>query len=104
MSRFQKQVGLRPEVTLGPRSPPLKMNERKPQKKGSAFKTTDTLLSFYSYVRNVLCEARKRGTDVLYFSAKDETYKSGVEASFGIMDGNYKLKAPITMQDLNQPC
>ncbi|KAI8337147.1 glycoside hydrolase superfamily [Chlamydoabsidia padenii] len=57
-----------------------------------------------TYVRQVLCEAHNRGVDVLYFSAKDESYKGGVEASFGIMDSNYKLKTPITMQDLNSPC
>ncbi|KAI8099301.1 glycoside hydrolase superfamily [Halteromyces radiatus] len=57
-----------------------------------------------TYVKGVLCEAQKRGVDVLYFSAMDESYKSGVEGSFGIMDANYHLKAPITMQDLSQPC
>ncbi|KAI8099302.1 glycoside hydrolase superfamily [Halteromyces radiatus] len=57
-----------------------------------------------TYVKGVLCEAQKRGVDVLYFSAMDESYKSGVEGSFGIMDANYHLKAPITMQDLSQSC
>jgi glucan 1,3-beta-glucosidase len=63
-------------------------------------------LSFFvcRYLRQVLCESRKRGVDMLYFSAVDEPYKPGVESSFGIMDANYKLKPPITMQDLTQPC
>ncbi|CAO3579357.1 unnamed protein product [Absidia cylindrospora] len=84
---------------------PVKISETGWPSRGSNFgASVPSPQNQRSYVKQVLCEARKRGVDVIYFSAMDENYKSGVESSFGIMDPQYKLKAPITMQDLAQPC
>ncbi|CAO3621962.1 unnamed protein product [Cunninghamella echinulata] len=57
------------------------------------------------YLKDVLCLAKKRGVDVIYFSAYDEPYRgNGVEGSFGIMNSGLSLKSTIKIQDLTQPC
>lgn len=56
-------------------------------------------------MKNVLCLAKKRGVDVIYFSAFDEPYRgTEVERSFGIMNSNLSLKPNIKIQDLAQSC
>lgn len=49
-------------------------------------------------MQDVLCKAKQNGIDVLYFSAKDEPYRSGVEGTFGVLDSNNQLKKGLTPQ------
>ncbi|KAI9256362.1 glycoside hydrolase superfamily [Helicostylum pulchrum] len=55
------------------------------------------------YLSNVLCLTRQKGIDMIYFSAFDEPYKAGVESHWGIMHPNGTLKAPLSLQLLQNP-
>ncbi|KAL0074702.1 glycoside hydrolase family 17 protein [Phycomyces blakesleeanus] len=57
-----------------------------------------------TYLAAVLCEAKKRNIDILWFSAKDEPYRSGVEAHWGILNANNTLKSNIPLSTLQNPC
>lgn len=48
------------------------------------------------YLSNVLCQTRKNNIDMLWFSAFDEPYKSGVEQHWGIMNSDKTLKSSLS--------
>ncbi|KAG0756141.1 hypothetical protein G6F57_011274 [Rhizopus arrhizus] len=48
------------------------------------------------YLSNVLCQAHKNNIDILWFSAFDEPYKSGVEQHWGIMNSDKTLKSSLS--------
>ncbi|CAO3652897.1 unnamed protein product [Mucor fragilis] len=56
------------------------------------------------YLSNVLCVTRQRNIDMLYFSARDEPYKAGVEAYWGVMYSNFTLKSNLPATLLANPC
>ncbi|CEP18951.1 hypothetical protein [Parasitella parasitica] len=56
------------------------------------------------YLSNVLCVTRQRNIDLVYFSARDEPYKAGVEAYWGVMYSNFTLKSNLPTTLLANPC
>ncbi|KAI8637954.1 glycoside hydrolase superfamily [Parasitella parasitica] len=56
------------------------------------------------YLSNVLCITRQRNIDLIYFSARDEPYKAGVEAYWGVMYSNFTLKSNLPTTLLANPC
>lgn len=47
---------------------------------------------------------RSQGIDMIWFSAIDEPYKSGVEGHFGLLDSNRQLKSRYQYDSLINPC
>ncbi|KAG2215141.1 hypothetical protein INT46_006527 [Mucor plumbeus] len=56
------------------------------------------------YLSNVLCVTRQRNIDLIYFSARDEPYKDGVEAYWGVMNSDFTLKSDLPATLLANPC
>ncbi|KAI8337394.1 glycoside hydrolase superfamily [Choanephora cucurbitarum] len=56
------------------------------------------------YLTDVLCQTRKNNIDLIWFSAFDEPYKTGVEAYWGLMTSEQNLKPNITTSLLSNPC
>ncbi|KAI9021410.1 glycoside hydrolase superfamily [Phycomyces nitens] len=57
-----------------------------------------------TYLAAVLCEAKKRNIDIIWFSAKDEPYRSGVERYWGVLNSDNTLKSNIPLSTLQNPC
>jgi len=56
------------------------------------------------YLSDVLCETRRRGITLLWYSALDQPYRGGVEGHWGIMDSNGHLKSNLSPSILENPC
>lgn len=56
------------------------------------------------YLSDVLCVTRQRNINMIYFSARDEPYKAGVEAYWGVMYSNFTLKTDLPATLLANPC
>jgi glucan 1,3-beta-glucosidase len=55
------------------------------------------------YLKNVLCESRRRNIDLIYFAAADEPYKCA-DCRWGVLDNNYSLKSTLPISLLQNPC
>ncbi|KAI7869049.1 glycoside hydrolase superfamily [Spinellus fusiger] len=56
------------------------------------------------YLSKVLCITKQRNIDLFWFSAKDEPYHTGVEATWGLLYPNTTLKSAISLSTLQNPC
>lgn len=56
------------------------------------------------YLKEVLCESRRRNVDVIYFAAADEPYDACVGCNWGVLDSTFNEKPTIPTSLLENPC
>jgi glucan 1,3-beta-glucosidase len=56
------------------------------------------------YLKNVLCESRRRNIDLIYFAAADEPYDGCTDCNWGVLDVNFNLKTTLPVSLLENPC
>ncbi|KAI8061495.1 glycoside hydrolase superfamily [Gilbertella persicaria] len=57
-----------------------------------------------TFLLTTLCKAKQYNMDIIWFSAIDEPYKSGVESHFGLLNLNRQLKSFLNFNQLMNPC